>query len=208
MAFLVLAILVGIAGFVVYKMMNTSEGSGSQKAPSNSPAQMKIENVDVGGTIMLSGVGTEMEDFDLIITAKHIYDEEGYTWHELEGEKGARKVWITVENDDELELSITISKHKLRDAGLSPEQLDTFKKDDDGSFTFNGVTYHFEEYGKAVFYRGGNRAQGEKFKYWEFESSDERHYASVEMWGSSEYELHLSEPLRQSQIQIFTLSAS
>ncbi|MGB0371105.1 MAG: DUF4178 domain-containing protein [Opitutales bacterium] len=202
MSLIVLVILVGVAGFVIFSLM---QSKGGPIAPPPETRAMTIENVDVGGTIMLSGVGPDLEDFDLIVTAKHIYEEDGYLWHELEAEKGAKKVWITVENDDELELSITVSKHKLRDAGLTPEQLDQFKKDDDGSFSLDDVTYHLEDYGKAIFYRGGNRAQGEKFKYWEFESKDERHYASVEMWGSGEYELHISEPLRSAQIQIFTL---
>ena len=198
-----LIVLVIVAIIVVFVMLKNP--GDAEKAPPVTSADMKIENVGVGGTIMLRGVGADMEDFDLIITAKHIYDEEGYTWHELEAEKGARKVWITVEDDDELELSITVSKHKLRDAGITPEDLDRFKRNDDGSFDFNGVTYHFEEYGKATYFKAGNRSQGEKFHYWEFESEDERHYASVERWGTGEYELHISEPLRSSQIEIFTL---
>ena len=200
-----LIVLVIVATVVVFVMFK-NPGDSEKAAPITS-ADMKIESVDVGGTIMLRGVGADMEDFDLIVTAKHIYDEDGFIWHELEAEKGVKKVWITVEDDDELELSITVSKHKLRDAGLTPEQLDRFKKDDDGSFDFGGVTYHFEEYGKATYFKAGNRAQGEKFKYWEFESEDERHYASVECWGTAEYELHISESLRSSQIEIFTLKA-
>ena len=205
MSFIILIILVGIAAYIIYSLLQPSSSKTSQPARPAASSEMKIQNVDVGGTLMLSGIGPDIEDFDLVITAKHLYDEDGYTWHELEAERGAQKVWITVEEDDELELSISTSKHKLRDAGLSPESLDRFKSEDEGSFTFNDTKFHYEDYGKATFYRNGSRANGEKFKYWEFESEDERHYASVELWGSNEYELHISEALRPAQIRILTL---
>lgn len=198
--FLILAAAIAIIAF--YKL-----SKGSPKKEEATEAALTIQNVRPGGAIQLEGVGQNLEDFDLIITARHTYDEDGYRWHELEGEKGAEKVWIDIEEDDELELSICLRKLKLSDLAVSGRDLDQMEDDDDGEIQFEGQKFFYEESGDATFYRNSDRSQrGESFHYFDFETKDGTQYLSIERWSPKEYAVHLSEPLRPGQIKVFSLS--
>ena len=45
---------------------------------------------------------------------------------------------------------------------------------------------------------------GERFRYWEFEADDGRSSITVETWSDGTTECHVSQPLRESQLSIFT----
>ena len=198
--FLILLIIAGFA-FIVWMLKDKRKrevrnSDGPQNQVDN------IQQVGAGTVLSLSGIGDDIEDFDVVVQAKHLYVEDGFEWHELECERGAEKVWIEIEMDDELELSICRNEMSIKDAGFSVDDLERIERDDDGKLTVNGVKYRFEEWGKAIFYRNQNRSQGEQFKYWDFESKDGRKFLTVERWGQREYKVFLSEELRPSQYRI------
>jgi hypothetical protein len=198
--FLILLIIAGVA-FVVWILKDKRK----REAENSDDAQNRVDNIQqVGAGVVLSlrGIGDDIEDFDIVVQAKHLYVEDGFEWHELECERGAEKVWIEIEMDDELELSICRDKMSIKDAGFSVDDLERIERDDDGKLTVNGVKYIFEDWGEATFYRNQNRSQGEQFKYWDFESKDGRKFLTVERWGQREYQVFLSEELRPSQYRI------
>ena len=84
----------------------TDRGSG-QPAVSNDP---RIENMRPGGVFSLRGVGPNMDDFDVSVVGRHVYDEDGFQWLEIEGDAGTQRLWVTVEDDDEVEVSVTLRK--------------------------------------------------------------------------------------------------
>lgn len=201
---LILVVAVAVAYFVWKANKKKSDGDNQQAAPTS--GEPRIENMQPGGLFTLRSFGDNMEDLDVSVTARHIYDEEGFQWFELEGETGGKKVWLTVEDDDELELSITLKKVRLEDVGLTKEKIQAITDDDEGQIEFDGLTYHFEDRGSAVFHPKGDLMRSEKFTYWEFESSDESRYISVERWSDGSFECHLSQPVRESQITIYSTS--
>ncbi|MCH2154945.1 MAG: DUF4178 domain-containing protein [Opitutales bacterium] len=166
---------------------------------------MTIKNVEPGGVLTLKGVGENIEDFEIVITGKHLYQEDGFEWFELEGERGAEKVWIEVEDDDELSVSLTVKKMKLSQIGLNPDEVARIEKADEGEISYEGRSYEFDDWGEAMFYRNGARAQGERFKYWDFESEDGLHSLTIEQWAGARMEAFLSENIRPAQIDIFSL---
>lgn len=200
--FLILIALVftAIFAYFIWKKQQDASVSTTQKVDMPGPT---IETVDVGKVILLKGVGETIEDYELIVKARHQYEEDGFIWHELECESGADKFWIEIENDDELTVSLTLKKMKLGEVGLTPEKIKSIEKADKGIVTFEGRSFEYEDCGKARFYRNGNRSSGETFQYWDFESEDELHFLTVESWGEKNYELYYSEQLRPSQISIF-----
>lgn len=205
MQYLILFLIVGTLVAIAYFYLQSRKQGGAGASPQTTTRALKIQNVRPGGVISLKGAGPEMEDFDVVVEARHVYEEDGFEWFELEGMKGNAKVWIEVEEDDELEVSLCGRKLSLADLGLSAEDLERMERADEGTITFEGVAYTYEDWGKARFFRNGQRTtQGEKLKYWDFESADETQFLSIESWGGGHYEVYLSESLRPSQIEVFT----
>ena len=202
--FLILVALIvgGIFIFLMWKQQKISTDTPA-KGSSREDDTTTIENVGIGGVISLRGVGDKIEDHELIVQARHEYEEDGFIWHELECESGAEKFWIEIENDDELSVSLTVRKLKLGDVGLSPDQVQEIEKSDEGTITFEGRSFEYDDCGKAYFYRNSNRSSRETLRYWDFESEDELHFLTVESWGEKNYEVYYSEQLRPSQISIF-----
>ena len=203
---------VGAVGFVIWRANFATGGtqaSGHSGGSGSVPLTLRgneprIEVMQPGGVFSLRGFGENLDDLDVVVQARHEYDEDGFRWFELEGETGGRTVWLTVETDDETELSVTLEKLKLAELGLSSSDLDRFNDDDEGGFDFRGSRYEYEDSGEATFHRNGDRAHGERFRYWEFEADDGRSSITVETWSDGTTECHVSQPLRESQLSIFT----
>ena len=205
---LIILILIGVGGFYLFKMWKSSQEQKEEKDEKFTPYskdELRIENVGPGGVIQLNNIGPDMEDFDVNVIAKHTYREGGDTWYELEGEIGSRKVWIEIEEDDGLEVSITLRKLKLSDIGLEKQDLKRIDNDEEGGFTFEGQKYSYDDSGKATFLRYGEESNTEKVYYWDFEGDDEKHMISVEQWEDNRYDVSYSESIRPSQIKVYSL---
>lgn len=167
--------------------------------------ELRIENVGSGGVLHLRGVGPDMEDFDLKVLAKHSYGQGSSRWYELECDKGAEKAWVEIEEDDELELSIGLKKLKLTDIGVGKKELAKMDDDEEGSITYNGIKFNYEDSDSAVFYKYGDEDNGERFYFWDFESDDEEKFISVEKWEDGSFDVSYSEAIKPSQVTVYSL---
>lgn len=208
MEFLIFLLLLFCA-FMAYKIWESQKSSNTCKNNQNKPYssdELRIENVTGGGVIRLTGIGPDMEEFDLKVIAKHTYRQGESTWYELECDKGSEeKVWIDMEEDDSIELAVSLRKLKLRDIGITAEDLIRMDDNEDGSFTFEGVKYYMEDSDRAVFYRYNEDKNAEKFYYWDFESKDGKHFITVEKWSDGSYDVTYSEPIKLSQITVYNI---
>ncbi len=207
-------ILLAVCGFLFYRMNKkkpeqvTSEQGALIGASGKRPYakdELRIENVEAGGMIHISGIGPNLDEFDVKILAKHLYREGTSSWYELEGESTEGKVWIDLEEDDELELNITLKKIKLREAGLSKKDLERIDDEEEGEITFEGETYIYEDSDRAIFYKYGDESNGEPFYYWDFENEAGNKFISVEKWEDGEYDVSYSEPIASHQVSVFNL---
>ena len=134
---LILLVVVGLIGYKVYRANFGGDGSGNslgdrrsgQQAISNEP---RIENMRPGGVFSLRGVGQDMDDFDVSVVGRHVYDEDGFQWLEIEGDAGTQQLWVTVEDDDEVEADLddqgetvahgaALRRYRCRQRPLTPE---------------------------------------------------------------------------------------
>lgn len=207
MSFIVLILLIG-GGFYLFYMWKSSQKLKEQKVEDFTPYskdELRIENVGSGGVIHLTNIGQDMEDFDVNIIAKHVYREGGDMWYELEGDRGTEKVWIELEEDDELEISITLKKLKLSDINISKSDLQRIDDKESGQIIYEGQKYSYDDSGSAVFLRYGEEKNKEKFYYWDFEAEDGKHFIGVERWENNSYDVSYSEAIKRSQIEIFSV---
>lgn len=201
--------VVGIA-FYLWKMSKKNDTSSTKQQIATpkpySKDELRMENVGAGGVIHLTGIGPDLEEFDLKVISKHTYRQGESTWYELECDKGSSKVWIDMEEDDELELSICLRKLKLREIGISKGDLEKFDDDEEGSFEFEGDKYWLEDSDEAVFYRHSSDKEAERFYYWDFESEKGGRFIGIERWSNGSYDVSLSEAIKPSQVSVFSLS--
>ena len=204
--FLLFVIACGV-GYLIFSQNQRALPARQEPKQLYSKDELRIENVGAGGVLKLTSVGPNMEDFDVNIVSRHTYHEGEYTWYELEGDRGDDKVWITLEEDDEVELSIVTKKLKMRDLGITSEQLTEFDDEEDGEFQFEGEPFYYEESDRAVFYRHSNDKDAEQFYYWEFENEEGTKYLSVEKWSDGKYDVSLSYPVKLSQVTVYSNGA-
>jgi len=208
----VILILLGVCGAAFF-MMNQKKAQSSKSRETSAPSpayskdELRIENVAAGGMIHVSGIGPEMDEFDVTILAKHLYREGGSYWYELEGESGQGKVWIDLEEDDDLALAITLKKMKLRDVGLSKSQLKQVDENEKGELRYEGETFYYEDSDDATFYKNGDESRGEPFYYWDFENDAGDKFIGVERWDDGSYEVSYSEPIQSHQVTVYSLKA-
>ncbi len=210
MEILIILVLIGVAVVAGYTIAKANRGapttaaSGPARASRHRPDELRIENVGPGGLYSLRAFGEQMQDMDVSVLARHVYTEDGWEWFELEGESELGKVWLTVEEDDETQVSASLRRLSFTDLGVTKEQLDRFDEEKRGSFEFENRDYVYADSGRAVFHRGGDRSKSERFYYWEFKARDETYLISVERWNDGSMEVHLSQPVKASQITVYS----
>jgi len=154
----------------------------------------------------LTGIGPDLDEFDLKVIAKHTYRQGESSWYELECDKGSEeKVWIDMEEDDELELAISLKKLILDDLGITRKDLVKMDDDERGSFEFEGQKYHLDDSDNAVFYRYNDDKNAERFYYWDFEAKDGKHFIGIEKWSDNSYDVYYSEAIKPSQVTVYSI---
>ena len=206
---LAIVILLGICGVLFYIIWKSSQKSESQRKTSSwkpySKDEPRIENVEAGGVIHLVNIGPNLDEFDVNIIAKHVYRKGVDTWYELEGESADGKVWIDMEEDDGVELAITLKRLKLRDIGVSKRDLERMDEEEDGEIEYQGETYYYEESDSAMFYRYGNEEEGESLYYWDFENEEGTKFIGIERWSDGSYDVSYSETIEPWQVTVYSI---
>ena len=203
---IIVFIALGIAGYYFWQQKKLKQLESRKSFKPYKKDELRIENAGPGAVIHLTGIGKDMEDFDLKVISKHTYRQGESTWYELECDKGEEKVWIDMEEDDELELSVGLRKLKLRDLNITKKDLIRFDDDEAGHFEFEGDKYWLEDSDSAVFYRHSEDKEAENFYYWDFETEDSDKYIGVEKWSNGSYDVTYSEPIKPSQVTVYTLN--
>jgi len=180
----------------------------ASKNPKYSPEDLVLQNVEAGGVIKISALASEPGDIDLNVLGRHVYRQGESSWYELECDKGGEKVWLSWEEDDQLEISIQIATPKLRELNIDKGTLDKMDDREKGDFEFEGEKFYYEDSDPAIFYRFGEDKNAEKFYYWEFENDDENKFISVEKWSDGSYDVSVSIPVKPAQISVYSISGS
>ncbi|MEM6845350.1 MAG: DUF4178 domain-containing protein [Bacteroidota bacterium] len=198
-------VLIGIA---VYFWQRNKKDKKLENGQDTSSQELHLENVRPGGLIHLMNVGPMMEEFDVNILARSVYRSgQNDEWYELEGEAAKGKVWITLEYDDGLDVTLATRKLKLRDIPVNRGDLDTMDEEGEGKFEFEGKTYYYEVSSEASYFADGRISPDNEsfFYYWEFETGDSDEFITIEEWENGRFEVTLAHPIKESQVKVFSL---
>lgn len=203
----IVALLVGM-GYVGYRAWRKSQSAAGPHAPTTTAppvSEARMTDVRPGAVIHLRHIGADMREVDVEITARHTYKQGHYQWWELEGETGTGTVWLDVEEDDELEVSLSLERLTLEDVGLTAAALDGMAANGKGELTHGDERWRLLEANQATFCRNSDPAQGEPLHYWDFEAEQGEHDLAVERWDNGDHAVYRMQTLKPSQIKIFSL---
>lgn len=158
---------------------------GTQK-PKRAPTR-NFFNIQDGDVVSYDGV-------DYIVQQVLAYDEGGWRWYDYQLVDGDKEIWLGVEDDDGLCLSIY-------------EEIPWEETQNPGKrATAQGREFLLEESGSASVtitssYQG---SRGLKVQYWDYENDDDgpETYLSVERWGN-EIEASIGRPVKQYLVKIY-----
>lgn len=204
---LFLLVLAGMLGFHFWREFKANAAHAKDPNRVDDSEELLLKNVRAGGVVQLSRIGADMEDFDAKVIGRHAYRQGGFVWYELECDRGSsKKVWVEIEEDDEVEVTITLRKLALRDMPFGMAELKRMDDEERGSFSFEGRTYHYDDSDQAVFHRYSEEQNAEGLYYWDFETEDGKSYISVERWDDGSVDVSYAEPIDPSQIKVYSLN--
>ena len=185
---LVVLVVAGVA--VAYSRRDTS---GRPALPQRSP-QDEQRALDGDVRKLAPGDVVSYEGTDFIVDRTMHFDEEGFTWkeHLLTDPVASRKMWLGVEDDDGLEVTLW-----ERASGVTLEP-------GPGSLEHDGVTYQREEQGTARFRveeTGGGTAEQGTMQFADY-SSGERLLA-FEKYGTGSWEVSTGRVVSEHALDVY-----
>jgi hypothetical protein len=160
-------IILLVAGFAYYMYSR----SGAKKALKGSPERKALPAERTVRTLRLNDIFSHMGD-DYIVVGKLTYEEDGDVWWEHMLEDGDKLRFLSVEDDDRLEVAIWEEIPLAISGSAPPETLE-----------WEGEHYRSVERGEATVRRDGRTGvkEGMRCRYWEYEGPGDKRIA-VEKW--------------------------
>lgn len=161
-----------------------------------------ILHLQPGERLTLTGIGDDRRSETVRITRRNIYRQGNFIWWELEGAGDRGKVYLEMEDDDGLEVSVMVEELALDDTDQTGPQLDEIARNGRGTLTCRGRRYRFRESGRASFLPGEQRSRSESFTYWDFQAEDSDYDLAVERWEGGRHDVFLVQSLQPDQVTI------
>ncbi len=152
-----------------------------KKEPEYDAANITVRDLNIGFVF----------DYDLdnwVVKACYEYDwGENFFTQEYKISNGSKTLYLSVEDDDELELSIS-SKIKVRQLGAEVhEQLMNTQKAP-GSLEYEGRKYFLDEESAGFFNDAAAGSEWEEFVSWTYEDESGDYVVTIEQWDEREFE--------------------
>jgi hypothetical protein len=203
-------------------MINITEQLKEIRTLNNPSNNTSIQELNVGGFIEFDN-----STFKVISMSKYLEvkwssfkkkkSEYWVTELQLLNLLSGEKSFIEWEFDDELEISKTLSRAKLKDitcdnAPLTRAHLEEISEEEHGSVQYKGVRYHYSEDDTwAALYYPTTESEPLQVRLYEF-GSDNEQYLTIELWedddAKPEREAFISMELKKKKISILQLEPS
>lgn len=185
------AALVG-AGVVVARSRRVERKALPERSPADDQRALHgdVRRLAPGDVVNYEGT-------DFIVDRTMRFDEDGFTWdeHLLEDAVGGRKLWLSVEDDDGLEVAVY---ERVDGADLTPDAAEV---------TLGGTTFRRDERGQASFRtRRVGDAAGESgtVEYADYAAGDE--LLAFERYGTGSWEVSRGRRISEHVLDVYARS--
>ena len=190
---LVVLVIAGVA--VAYSRRDTPDDRPAlpQRSPMDEQRALHGDVRKLGPGDVVSHEGT-----DFIIDRTMHFDEEGFTWkeHLLTDPVAGRKMWLGVEDDDGLEVTLW---ERVSGVTLEPGP---------GSLEHDGVTYKREEQGTARFRveeTGGGAGEQGTMQFADYSAGDR--LLAFERYGTGSWEVSTGQVVSEHALDVYPRGA-
>ncbi|MEO0868181.1 MAG: DUF4178 domain-containing protein [Cyanobacteria bacterium J06642_11] len=176
-----LIVLILVVGIVLF-MRNQQSSPAQTAAP---PMQRTLFDLQLGDIVQYQGN-------DWVVEGQMIYEQDGFTWQEYLLQDGGTRVWLSVEEDDWLEVALMEPTKALTISTPEPPK----------EIEFQGEIYRCTESGTAQMtrIRSNQRPTVEQCRFYEYEGPEEK-LLSIENW-SGDFEVTVGKAIQPRDITI------
>lgn len=181
--FVLIGILVIIAIAVGY-VLRQNKLSATPNREELPPLERTLFTLQIGDIVQYFGT-------DWVVEGQLTYNEDGFTWLEYMLQDADRISWLSVEEDDLLEVQWLEPTNALEVGSNPPKDL-----------TFEGEVFRCVSSGFAVMKRKGNiqRRRSEECHYYDYQGPGDR-VLSIEDW-DGEVEVTIGKKIRPSSLSL------
>lgn len=203
----------GVVGAIAWLATRKSREERARKtareeALSSAEATNDITKVGPGGVLKIPPFGEERLPIEThVITRHRMMDDDKIPFYALECEHGTRKLtveWSIEGGDLYVVAGYEKGQPKLRDLGLTEDDLVRFDDDEEGKFKWGGTTWYYEYSGEVDYFEDDGH-EAETYYAWEFESDDESRYLSIERWPRDRgFGVYVTYAIDPERIEVFS----
>jgi hypothetical protein len=196
-------ILLGLAGYLLYRALRKKKPKAEALPHRTDLANLTIKDATRGDNIILSGAGQSYEDLSFTVDRLNRYESDGEQWFELSGLGSGKRVFLEWSEDDELEVALQ------RQGGLNLEAIgvteeDLAQMDEERSrsrfIEYQGKRWNYRESAEAGYFKDDG-AEGEGFYYWKFDCKELQLF--IEKYEGDPFEVGISEKISPGRVRIF-----
>ena len=168
------------------------------------PNQEKNHNIDINLLHIDSVI--EYQGNTFIIDDIYMYtDESDFSWKEYQliNVLTLETKYMSVVEDDEIEIYFTHTKLKLRELGIKSSDIEHMSNEEEGRIEFNGITYYYEDDYGVTFRRTKDNTKELCYVY-EFKS-DNNQTISIEEWEDGSWECFVSNLINRNNVKILSI---
>ncbi len=200
---LVLGLVVVLVALAILWSSRKTFRAEDRLAPPSAHGSPDVRRLQPGGVFTIHGLGPSAAEVDARVVARHAYDQKGWQWFEVEAETAQGTLWLEVDDDDELELSVMLHKVTPDQVGLDRAGLEALENGEGEAILFRDQAYRVAEVGDAVFYRNGDMSNPQKFHFMDFEDGENVYGITFEVWQDGSLDGSFNQRLKPSQVTVF-----
>ncbi len=164
-----------------------------KKEPHYDSTNIRVQDLDVGFVF----------EYDLStweVQAIYEYDwGENYFTREFKVSNGSLTRYLAIEEDDELEISLT-KKIKVRALDENLPEVLMNQQQPPKKIIHEGVTYLLESEAPGYFHDIAKGDQWEEFRSWDFEDEEGQKILTIEQWDEKEFEASIGIVIKEFEI--------
>lgn len=196
-------ILLGLAGYLLYKALRKKKPKAEALPKPTDLANLTVKDAARGDNVILSGAGQSYEDLSFTVDRLNRYESNGEQWFELSGLSAGKRVFLEWSEDDELEITIQRQGGLTLEAiGVSEEDLVQMDEERSRSrfIEYQDKRWVYRESAEAGYFKDDG-PEDEGFYYWKFDCDDLQLF--IEKYEGDPFEVGISERIDSGRVRIF-----
>ncbi len=178
-----------------YLEMGIFDRFKKKEGPAYDPTNLSVRDLNKGFVF-------EYDMKTWIVKGVYEYDwGDNFFTREYKIDSGTEQMFLSVEDDDELEITIT-KKVKVRSVDEDlPEHIVQHERPPK-KLHYNGVTYYNESESPGYFHDTSNKDDDawDEFIAWDYYDNDDKLYICIEQWDDREFEASVGKVVEEYEI--------